>query len=202
MTTQPPPSYVPTGPGQPRPSGVVALVIGIVLCSIAFFPALGAIPQLILGMLSGDGYYFGRAIGVLIVAAIFGVPGFFLIRRYVRIRRQNNAADAAAASAYGYPAAGYAAPPAGYTPPAYAPASETPAAPAGPPIPAPPAPAFPATAPEDTPVQQESGPPIPAPPAPEYPATAPEETPAQAAPPVPPADPNVPPAVPPIAPPR
>lgn len=106
MTTQPPaPSYVPTDPGKPRKTGTVALVFGIILCVIALPFAIRFLSLLLLSMVRADAYVFGMSIGALIGLAIFGVPGIFLIRRFAGIRRENRAADASAAAAYGYPAA-------------------------------------------------------------------------------------------------
>jgi hypothetical protein len=119
MTTQPPaPSYVPTGPGQPRKTGTVALVFGILLCVIALPFAIRFLSLLLLSMVRADAYIFGMSIGALIGVALFGLPGIVLIRRFTRIRRENRAADATAAAAYGYPAApAYDAPVAQETPP-------------------------------------------------------------------------------------
>ena len=138
MTTQPPaPSYTPTDPGKPRRSGVVALIFGILLCVIALPTAIRFLSLLLLSMVRADATIFGTALGNLIVVAIFGVPGIFLIIRFARIRRENRAADAEAAAAYGYPAAPVygapaqqAAPPYGtQAPEAVAPAPAAPAAP-------------------------------------------------------------------------
>lgn len=105
MTTQPPaPSYAPT-PGQPRKTGTVALVFGIILCVIALPFTIRFLSLLLLSMVRADAYALGMSIGALIWVVIFGLPGIFLIRRFARIRRENRTADTAAAAAYGYPAA-------------------------------------------------------------------------------------------------
>jgi hypothetical protein len=206
MTTQPPPTNVPSTPGKSRPSGVVALVFGIILCFIALAPTLRSMSQFLYSFIYPSPGNFGTATGSLVVAAIFAVPGIFLIRRFVRIRRENRAADAAAAAAYGYqPAGGYAPAAGGYAPAVNtyppsaavgAPASSTPA---GPPIPTPPAAATPEFSDAAAPAAPAAR-------------TAPESgAPAPQQPPVPPADLNAPfaapaappvPPVPPIEPPR
>lgn len=142
--TQPPvsPPLPSTGPHsdlKPRSSGTVALVFGIILCVIGFFPTVRGTSLLLLSIVRGDAYYFGVAIGTFIGAAIVVVPGILLIRRAVRTRRANRAAEAAAV--YGAPPVEWAPPAAAAAAPAaaptaaYGPSTTSPAADAAPPAP-------------------------------------------------------------------
>ena len=84
MTTPPPaplpaPSPAPAGPPKKTPSGVVALVFGIILSFIGLvYGGLRFLLTLVALVIQPDAYVLGQVIGTLIFVAAFGVPGILL----------------------------------------------------------------------------------------------------------------------------
>lgn len=75
---------------------------GIILCFIGFFPTVRFLSLTLLSIVRTDAFVFGQAIGTLIFAALFVVPGILLLVRSKRQRRAKREAEAAAV--HGYPA--------------------------------------------------------------------------------------------------
>jgi hypothetical protein len=105
MTTPMPPyTPEPAEPIKPRSTGTLPLVFGIILLVFGFFPTVRGSSLLLLSAVRTDPEILGMSLGTLIFAVIFVVPGILLIRRSVRIRRENRAIVAPAPAPYNYAA--------------------------------------------------------------------------------------------------